>query len=211
MTYQSLSTNLLLLLAVAVTTSMSNGSHSIIVAAQQSGVIKDLVDNGPYEVCPQVPSLHCYSGSTCLEGTSSIDDKHAHLDLKTNNSGYYCNCLPGFIGHDCRVQVEDCGDPANPPNIIGEGPTSCYHGSKYRNSQVDAAAGVSPPQPNIIPRYYCNCDALNAITGPTSTKYAGNACEHPSTSMCAFSLYRYNETTRNYDASNHQFCTNDGV
>jgi hypothetical protein len=29
--------------------------------------------------------------------------------------------------------------------------------------------------------------------------------------MCAFSLYRYNETTRNYDASNHQFCTNDGV
>jgi hypothetical protein len=144
MTFQSLSTNLLLLLAVAGTTSMSNGSHSIIVAAQQSGVIEDLVHDGPYEVCPQVPSLHCYSVSTCLEGTSSIYDKHAHLDLKTNNSGYYCNFLPGFIGHDCKVQVDDCGDPADPPEIIGEGPTSCYHGSKCRNSQVDAAAGVPP-------------------------------------------------------------------
>lgn len=199
MTSQSLATARLFLIAGA--TSMSSESHSLIVAAQQSGVIEDLVDDGPYIVCPQVPSLHCFNGSTCLEGTSSIDEQHAHLNLKSHESGYYCDCLPGFIGHDCGVQVEDCGDPADPPSdLTGEVLTSCYHGSKCQSSQADAAT-----------RYYCDCDALNAVTGPTSTKYAGNACEHASTSTCAFSLYRYNETTRDYDASNHQFCTNGGT
>jgi hypothetical protein len=136
-----------------------------------------------YEVCPQVPSLHCKNGSTCAPGIGFFG-KHDHLDLPTQDSGYYCKCLDGFIGHECGIEVEDCdlGTEADP--------NACYNGSKCRSN----GSGEN----------YCDCKGLNEGTDPTELKFEGLMCEHESTMMCSVSLV-------GQTAPNHQFCTNHGT
>mmetsp|Transcript_12607 Transcript_12607/g.26507 ORF Transcript_12607/g.26507 Transcript_12607/m.26507 type:complete len:330 (-) Transcript_12607:92-1081(-) len=147
--------------------------------------------NEPYTSCPQVPSLKCRNGSTCILGEATFDSKHDSLDLLTHESGYHCDCLPGFIGHECEVQVDDCG--TNGSGNGGEDPFgsilhSCYHGSSCRQS----GSG-----------YYCDCDSLNNESAPMASKFAGLMCEHEATSLCAVSLVQTS-------APNGQFCTNHG-
>ena len=125
------------------------------------------------------------------EGVSKVAKQHSHLNLQTHEEGYYCKCLEGFIGHECRVQVDDCdGDSGyNPSDPTGE-LTSCYHGSKCR---LNGPMGAR----------YCDCNQLNENSGPVAQKFAGLMCQHESTSMCAISLAAQH-------APNQQFCTNHG-
>jgi len=181
MTFQSLTTAIVVLL-VATATTTNNNRHSALVVAAQS------VNREP-TTCPQVPSLHCKNGSTCTEGIASFGKQHDHLDLQTHESGYYCKCIVGFIGHECGIQVDDCdGDtgynPSDPTGVL----RSCYHGSTCQSN----GNGV-----------YCDCNKLNQDRGPMATKLAGLMCQHESTSLCAASLVGEH-------APNHQFCTNHG-
>ena len=149
-------------------------------------------DRGSYNACPQQPTLHCHNGSDCAEGESMISKQHSHLNLQTHDGGYYCKCLEGYIGHECRIQVDDCdGDtgynPSDPTGVL----TSCYHGSKCR---LNGPTGAQ----------YCDCNQLNEDTGPVAKKFAGLMCQHESTSMCAASLVGSGH------AMNNQFCTNHG-
>ncbi|KAL7499540.1 hypothetical protein ACHAWT_009076 [Skeletonema menzelii] len=140
--------------------------------------------------CPQAPSLHCANGSVCKEGVASFDSKHDHLNLQTHESGYYCECMDGFIGHECTIEVEDCENsigysPSDPTGVLLH---SCYHGSTCKNFGNG---------------YMCDCDQLNINSAPDATKFAGLMCEHESTSLCAVSLI-------GMSAPNDQFCTNHG-
>ena len=209
MTFQTLATNAILLLAAS-----SVDCHSSLVAAQNNqggvtggGVSGSLADQrGSYTVCPQVPSLRCRNGSTCLHGTTPIDARHSHLNLQTHESGYHCDCLPGYVGHECQVEVDDCDpvtgyDPSDPSGAL----RSCYHGSKCR---------ASPSSPSMSgggvggPGLYCDCESLNRASGPTALKFAGIMCQHASTSMCAASLV---VSGGGGHSPNGQFCTNHGT
>eukprot|EP00584_Thalassiosira_punctigera_P001854 CAMPEP_0172542582 /NCGR_PEP_ID=MMETSP1067-20121228/13166_1 /TAXON_ID=265564 ORGANISM="Thalassiosira punctigera, Strain Tpunct2005C2" /NCGR_SAMPLE_ID=MMETSP1067 /ASSEMBLY_ACC=CAM_ASM_000444 /LENGTH=354 /DNA_ID=CAMNT_0013328853 /DNA_START=12 /DNA_END=1076 /DNA_ORIENTATION=+ len=141
--------------------------------------------------CPQMPTLHCKNGSTCEQGIASWDKRHDHLDLQTHESGWYCKCAPGYIGHECGIQVDDCEgepggyDPSDPTGVL----RSCYHGSQCRSNGNG---------------FFCDCNKLNARSGATGAKYAGLMCQHESTSLCAASL------AGNGLSPNSQFCTNHG-
>lgn len=145
---------------------------------------------GAYRSCPQAPSLRCANGSVCKKGEAKFDAKHDHLNLQTHESGFYCECMDGFIGHECTIQVQDCENeigysPSDPTGILMH---SCYHGSTCKNF----GSGNT-----------CDCDELNSSSAPDAKKYAGLMCEHESTAMCAVSLI-------GFSAPNHQFCTNHG-
>ena len=89
-----------IILLIAATTSLVTADNP---RADVSGA-----DRGSYTQCVQVPSLHCHNGSTCQEGISKIPTQHSHLNLQTHESGYYCKCIGDYIGHECRIQVDDC-------------------------------------------------------------------------------------------------------
>ena len=143
-----------------------------------------------YTQCPQVPSLHCRNGSVCESGVATFGKQHDHLGLQTHESGYYCKCLPGYIGHECAVQVDDCeGETGYNPSDPTGSLHSCYHGSTCRTSDSGS---------------YCDCKSLNKSSDPVATKYAGLMCQHESTSMCAVTMLLENS------APDQQFCTNHG-
>ena len=99
-----------IILLIAATTSLVTADNN--PRADVSGA-----DRGSYTQCVQVPSLHCHNGSTCQEGISKIAKQHSHLNLQTHESGYFCKCINGFIGHECRIQVDDCdGDTGYNPS-----------------------------------------------------------------------------------------------
>lgn len=148
-------------------------------------------DEREHTTCPQMPTLHCKNGSQCEEGVADFGRHHDHLSLQTHESGWYCKCIDGYIGHECGIQVDDCEggtgyDPSDPTGVL----RSCYHGSSC--IVKDGNDG-----------FYCDCDALNARSGPTAQKYAGMMCQHESTSLCAAALV-------GESAPNGQFCTNHG-
>mmetsp|Transcript_13284 Transcript_13284/g.28898 ORF Transcript_13284/g.28898 Transcript_13284/m.28898 type:complete len:384 (-) Transcript_13284:485-1636(-) len=143
-----------------------------------------------YAQCPQVPSLRCQNGSVCEAGVATFGKKHDHLGLQTHESGFYCKCLPGYIGHECAIQVDDCEgetgyNPSDPTGALH----SCYHGSTCRTSDSGS---------------YCDCKSLNKSSDPIAAKYAGLMCQHESTSMCAVTMLLENS------APDQQFCTNHG-
>ncbi|EJK48803.1 hypothetical protein THAOC_32369 [Thalassiosira oceanica] len=109
-----------------------------------------------YAQCPEVPSLHCKNGSVCEDGVATFGKLHDHLGLQTHESGFYCKCLPGYIGHECTIQVDDCKgkkryNPSNPTGALH----SCYHGSTCRTSDSGS---------------YCDCNSLNKSSDPIDTK-----------------------------------------
>lgn len=142
--------------------------------------------------CPQVPTLYCHNGSTCISGLATYDPKHiSALDtLQTHESGYHCDCLPGYIGHECEIEIDECGNNNGEqydPTMVTV-PHTCYHGSECKSSGDSV---------------YCDCNSLNSKSDPTAAKFAGLMCEHEATSLCAVSMV---ETM----APNRQFCTNHG-
>lgn len=162
----------------------------LIISSNTSSVIASNPRPPPaeYQPCVEAPSLRCANGSVCKKGEADFGDNHDHLNLQTNEDGYYCDCPAGYIGHECTIKVVDC------ENSLGFSPSdhpimhSCYNGAMCENS----GSGKT-----------CNCNKLNESSAPDATKYAGLMCEHESTSMCAVSLI-------GFSASNHQFCTNHG-
>ncbi len=169
-------------------------ASAILIAASATGHSALAANPRPppaeWMACPQAPSLHCANGSVCKEGVASFDSKHDHLNLQTHESGYYCECMDGFIGHECTIEVEDCENsigysPSDPTGVLAH---SCYHGSTCKN---------------FGDGYMCDCDSLNLNSAPDATKFAGLMCEHESTSLCAVSLI-------GMSAPNDQFCTNHG-
>jgi len=183
-------TNLILVATMVTTTSaQSNPRPAPGTPASASAAATSAARSRDPITCPQVPTLHCKNGSTCEEGIASFGKHHDHLDLQTHESGYYCKCIDGFIGHECGIQVDDCSDsgytPSDPTGVL----RSCYHGSQCRTS----GAG-----------FYCDCDKLNHEMGSTATKFAGMMCQHESTSLCAASLVERGRSP------NGQFCTNHG-
>jgi len=181
---------LLILISITSTTLASNPRPN---SGGDSNIPDKWVpDRGSYNACPQQSTLHCHNGSECAEGESRISKQHSHLNLQTHDGGYYCKCLEGYIGHECRIQVDDCdGDtgynPSDPTGVL----TSCYHGSKCR---LNGPTGAK----------YCDCNQLNEDSGPVAKKFAGLMCQHESTSMCAASIVGSGH------AKNNQFCTNHG-
>ena len=165
-----------------------------------------------YYICPQVPSLHCHNNSTtCIEGNASIDARrHSHLNLPTQEGGYHCVCQEGFIGHECRMQVDNCND--DDPTTL-----SCYHGSKCRSTHNN---NKSKDGGDDHGGYYCDCLQLNnneiIHNGPTTAKkYAGLMCQHEATSLCAAALVGITTTSSSSSGyfqptTGDQFCTNHG-
>ncbi|KAL7477974.1 hypothetical protein ACHAW6_003759 [Cyclotella cf. meneghiniana] len=148
--------------------------------------------NPSYTACPQVPTLLCRNGSTCIPGQAkySASDLAALSHLQTHESGYHCDCLPGFIGHECEIAVSPCGTTSETYDPTQVTPVhSCYHGSICRRHHDDS--------------YYCDCGVVNTKTSTTGSKYAGLMCEHEATSLCAVRL------VENF-APDGQFCTNHG-
>ena len=144
--------------------------------------------------CAQVPTLICQHGSYCTPGNANFGPEHEHLQLQTSESGYHCDCSPGYIGHECQVSVDKCtgggwGGGGNSNNEEEGSVPFCYHGA-----QCQIHKG----------KYYCDCHTLNLHSSSTAIKYAGSVCQHPSTSFCATSL----DTNH---APNFQYCTNDGT
>jgi len=131
-----------------------------------------------YEACPQVPSLHCRHGSTCTPGAASFGRQHDHLGLQTQESGYHCACPPGYVGHECEVEVDDCP--------LG----ACYNGAKCQSDGGDS---------------FCDCETANAARGPSDAKFAGTMCQHASTSMCAVSLVGSHAPNHQF-CTNHGTC-----
>lgn len=130
-----------------------------------------------FNLCPEVPTLRCKNGSTCTPGPATFG-LHEHLNMQTNDNGYHCKCNKGWTGHDCSTIVDECSG--------GSGTAACYNGSKcQKNGQ-------------------CNCNDLNQNSASSGTKFAGDMCQHESTSFCASSLVGNH-------APNHQFCTNHGT
>ena len=131
---------------------------SVAAAAAQSNprpVPGSTSDRGSYEACPQQPSLHCKNGSTCEAGVADFGRHHENLDLQTHEGGYYCKCLPGYIGHECAIHVDDCeGDSGYMPSGLLK---SCYYGAKCRTNGSD---------------FFCDCAQLNKDLGPVATKFA---------------------------------------
>lgn len=100
--------------------------------------------------------------------------------------GWHCDCVDGFIGHECEIEVSDCVSNSYDPT--GAILHSCYHGSSCKNGDRG---------------FYCDCDDLNKSSSATASKFAGLMCEHEATSLCAVSLVQNS-------APNKQFCTNHG-
>jgi len=153
------------------------------VELPELGPTVSLEDTSPTTTtCPQMPSLRCQNGSTCQEGVANFGKQHDHLNLQTHESGWYCNCINGYIGHECQIAVDDCDDRTGTVS-------SCYHGAKCKQTN-DA-------------NFYCDCDELNRNSGGTATKFAGSMCQYESTSLCAANLFGANV--------DDQFCTNHGL
>ncbi|KAL3763603.1 hypothetical protein ACHAW5_009604 [Stephanodiscus triporus] len=221
MTFRSLviAKNAILLLAA----SSVDGHSSLVAASAQEGQHSagDGANNigmSSYVVCPQVPTLHCRNGSTCESGMATIHEQHAHLNLQTHESGYHCVCLPGYIGHECQVEVDDCDavtgyDPSDATGTL----RSCYHGSKCRAYSSSSGGSSAAAQ------HYCDCESINRMSGPTAQKFAGIMCQHASTSMCAASLVVASSSSSSSSSSpsslssvgthspNGQFCANHGT
>lgn len=135
------------------------------------------VEYGQITTCPEVPSLHCKNGSTCTPGVASFGSQHDHLVLQTHDSGYHCKCPIGYIGHECEIYIQECSSSTQ---------HVCYNGSECQSNNKS-----------------CDCNAINVESKSTDTKYAGDMCQHISTSFCAVTLVGNH-------APNHQFCTNHG-
>lgn len=135
------------------------------------------VEYGQITTCPEVPSLHCKNGSTCTPGVASFGSQHDHLVLQTHDSGYHCKCPIGYIGHECEIYIQECSSSTQ---------HVCYNGSECQSNNKS-----------------CDCNTLNVESKSTDTKYAGDMCQHISTSFCAVTLVGNH-------APNHQFCTNHG-
>jgi len=175
----------------------------VLIATASTAIAQDgdSSSSSSYFICPQVPNLHCHNNSTtCLPGHASIDARHSHLNLPTHKDGYHCVCQEGYIGHECRIQVDNCND--DDPTTL-----SCYHGSKCRSTHnINNNEGGG---------YYCDCLQLNNISGePAAKKYAGLMCQHEATSLCAAALVGTSTSSISspgyYQPSGDQFCTNHG-
>lgn len=113
----------------------------------------------------------CKNGS-CKEGDGVlIEDKHKHLSLLSSvtsdvdGKNYYCECLSGFIGHDCSVEVKGC--TSHREDLVH----SCYYGSEC----IEAVNEYG-----LLDKF-CDCSRARKEKG---TFVSGLMCQYTSSIIC---------------------------
>jgi hypothetical protein len=131
----------------------------------------------------------CKNGSVCKTGDGNeVDQRHKHLSLLSSmksdvdGSKYYCECLPGFIGHDCSVEVKECA--SHREDLVH----SCYFGSEC--IEADNEYGLLDK--------FCDCSRAHKEDG---TFVAGLMCQYTSSTICV------DDDASTTDA----YCTNGGT
>eukprot|EP00984_Skeletonema_dohrnii_P028550 scaffold18593_cov76-Skeletonema_dohrnii-CCMP3373.AAC.1 len=138
----------------------------------------------------QYDILHPAEVEKAGEG-NEIDHRHKHLDLLSSitsdvdGSNYYCECPPGFIGHDCSVEVKEC--TSHRADLVH----SCYFGSEC--IEADNEYGLLDK--------FCDCSRAHSEDGAF---VAGLMCQYTSSTICVDDDKAFASTT---DA----FCTNGGT
>lgn len=129
-------------------------------------------------------TLDCQNGGQCRHGinpdVAGILGTKFDLSLKTHSGFMHCSCPDGFIGPDCSVGFEICGEEEEMQH-------ACANGGKCIKLNSVTANGE--------PKYSCDCGKSNP--------FAGQHCEHPATVFCA-------KSEEGEKGSYHSFCTNGG-
>jgi hypothetical protein len=102
-----------------------------------------------------------------------------------------CDCRPGFTGKICDLEVED---DAHQDQGVACGDTYCYHGGKC------ASVRITDPDGAVTTLKYCDC----AFAVDETDLYAGNSCQHKSTSLCT-------QPTQGLSLVGTLFCVNSGT
>ena len=132
----------------------------------------------------------CKNGSVCKEGDGEVDHRHQHLGLlssvTSNADGleYHCECPPGFIGHDCSVQVKEC--TSRREDLVH----SCYFGSECIEADNDYG---------LLDKF-CDCSRAHTEDG---TIVAGLMCQYAASEMCI-------DDDTHIASTSDAYCTNAG-
>ena len=135
-------------------------------------------------------SFACKNGSVCKAGDGEVDHRHQHLGLlssitNADGSTYYCECSPGFIGHDCSVQVKECN--SHREDLVH----SCYFGSEC--IEADNEYGLLDK--------FCDCSRAHTKDGKV---VAGLMCQYTSSTMCV-------DNDKHITSTTDAYCTNGGT
>lgn len=133
----------------------------------------------------------CNNGSVCNAGNGNeVDQRHTHLSLLSSitsdadGSEYYCECPPGFIGHDCSVEVKECISQRE--DLVH----SCYFGSEC--IEADNEYGLLDK--------FCDCSRAHREEG---TFAAGLMCQYTSSTICV-------DNDEDVVSTTDAYCTNGG-
>ncbi len=134
----------------------------------------------------------CKNGSLCKAGDGSeVDQRHEHLGLissitsDVDGSSYYCECPPGYIGHDCSVEVKEC--TSHREDLVH----SCYFGSECI---------VAENEYGLLDKF-CDCSRAHTEDGKF---VAGLMCQYTSSTMCV-------DYEKDSVSTTDAYCTNGGT
>ncbi len=132
----------------------------------------------------------CKNGSACKAGDGSEVD-HMLVGLLSSRtsdvdgSSYYCECPPGYIGHDCSMEVKEC--TSNREDLVH----SCYFGSEC--IEADNEYGLLDK--------FCDCSRAHTEDGKF---VAGLMCQYTSSTMCV-------DNDKDFVSTTDAYCTNGGT
>lgn len=137
-------------------------------------------------------TFSCKNGSVCKAGDGSeVDLQHQHLGLLSSitsdvdGSSYYCECPPGYIGHDCSVEVKEC--TSHREDLVH----SCYFGSDCI---------VADNEYGLLDKF-CDCSRAHTEDGKL---VAGLMCQYTSSTMCV-------DYDKDFVSTTDAYCTNGGT
>lgn len=168
--------------------------HLLLVALDNSN-IKDImvvfhIPQKLEKLCGD--TFSCKNGSVCKPGDGSeVDHQHQHLNLVSSvtshvdGSSYYCECPPGYIGHDCSVEVKEC--TSHREDLVH----SCYFGSECI---------VADNEYGLLDKF-CDCSRVHTEDGKF---VAGLMCQYTSSTMCV-------DYDADFVSTTDAYCTNGGT
>jgi hypothetical protein len=141
-----------------------------------------------YRATASVCAIDCRNDSTCVEGDANFADllptsgETIGFLLKTNISGYHCDCPDGFTGLDCGRSYTTCKYDA-PNSTI---PVKCFHGGKCISgidniSDSDALCDCSTAtyEEKVVVGMHCDLVLVDSVRcGADATFFCmiGGAC-----------------------------------